>query len=252
MKHPPPNTNVNALEASVEQTRQDIASTLTALQGKLQPSAVIADTRDALFDSAQNAITGADGAVRDLMNAVQQHLPNAPLAEAALGAVVAWLATMGQRAQTAGGQAAATLSGTAGRTADTLGHAASDAADGARLGTDQLANQVRDRVAQATSDLQQNAGEAVARAQTQIGLEFAQLEQLLGKNPWLIGTLALGVGVAIGVALPETDQERVLYGQARDAMGGQVQAAIHGVLGALTPNAPAAASAAPTAPVPQG
>ncbi len=236
MKQPPPSTNVNALEASVEQTRQDIAATLTALQGKVQPSAVFADTRDALVGGAQNAITGAEDAVSALMKAVQQHLPNAPLAEAALGAVVAWLATIGQRAQAAGNGAAASL-----------GTTASEATAQAQQGTAQLADQVRDRVAQATNDLQQNASEAVARAQTQIGQEFAQLEQMVGKNPWLVGALALGVGVAIGVALPETDQERVLYSQARDAMGGQVQSAIHGVLGALSPKAPATA----TTPAPQ-
>ncbi|MBA3824872.1 MAG: DUF3618 domain-containing protein [Ktedonobacterales bacterium] len=235
MKQPPPQS-MNALEASVEQTRQDIAVTLSALQTKVQPSAVISDARDALMGGAQNAITGAEGAVRDLMNAVQQHLPNAPLAEAALGAVVAWLATIGQRTQAASGTAA-----------ETLGSAAADATTQAHQGADQLANHVRERVTQATNDLQTNAGEAVARAQTQIGQEFAQLEQLVGKNPWLVSALALGVGIAIGVALPETEQERALYGQARAAMGGQVQTAIHGVLGALAPKA-----APPPTPAPLG
>jgi ElaB/YqjD/DUF883 family membrane-anchored ribosome-binding protein len=233
--------NVNSLEASVEQTRQDIAATLTALGNRMQPATVLADTRDAIMGGAQNAASQAETAVRDLMSAVQQHLPNAPLAEAALGAVVAWLATMGQRAQSAGGN-----------TASTLADSAANATEQARQGAGQLADQVRDRVAQATADLQHNAGEAVANAQTQIGQEFAQLESLLAKNPWLVGALALGVGIAIGVALPETEQERALYGQARDALGvqlgTQVQSAVHGVLGALTPKA----SAPAVAPAPQG
>src|SRR5262249_50209401 len=139
---------------------------------------------------------------------------------------VAWLATIGQKAQATGSNAA-----------NALGQATSDATEQARQTTEQLASGVRDRVAQAANDLQHNGGDAVARAQAQIGQEFAQLEQLVGKNPWLIGALALGVGIAIGVALPETEQERALYGQARDALGSQVQSAVHGVLGALTPKA---------------
>ena len=222
------NNNVDALEASVEQTRQDIASTLTALQARMQPSTIFADTRDAVLGGAQNAATQAETAVNDLLSAVQQHLPNTPLAAAALGAVVAWLGTLGQNA----GHAAA--QGLQSATAN-LQAAASDATDHARQGADQLAAQVRDRVAQAADDLQHNAAEAATRAQTQIGAEFAQLEQLLGKNAWLIGALALGIGIAIGVALPETDQERVLYSQARDAVGSQVQSTVHGVLGALSP-----------------
>jgi ElaB/YqjD/DUF883 family membrane-anchored ribosome-binding protein len=44
------------------------------------------------------------------------------------------------------------------------------------------------------------------------------LRRFVRQNPLLAGITALGVGVAVGMALPETEQEDELLGEARDAV----------------------------------
>jgi hypothetical protein len=39
---------------------------------------------------------------------------------------------------------------------------------------------------------------------------------MLQENPLAVGTLAVGVGAAVGLAIPETSKEHEVMGEARD------------------------------------
>ena len=43
-----------------------------------------------------------------------------------------------------------------------------------------------------------------------------QLQRMLTQNPLTVGALALGVGAAVGLALPQTSREHEVMGEARD------------------------------------
>ncbi len=90
-----------------------------------------------------------------------------------------------------------------GRTRDRVGETASRAQD--RAG--QVASQAQDRV----SDLSDQAQYQTRRA----GDEF---QRVLRESPLTVGALAVGVGAAIGLALPQTSREHEVMGEARDTL----------------------------------
>ena len=90
-----------------------------------------------------------------------------------------------------------------GRTRDKVGETASRAQDKAG----QVASQAQDRV----SNLSDKAQYQTQRAND-------QLQRMLSQNPLTVGALALGVGAAIGLALPQTSREHEVMGEARDTL----------------------------------
>jgi ElaB/YqjD/DUF883 family membrane-anchored ribosome-binding protein len=96
----------------------------------------------------------------------------------------------------------------------------------------------RDKVGATAGQAQDKAGELAGRAQDQASHLSDQareqasrlgeqtryqarragdgFQRMLQENPLAVGTLAVGVGVAIGLAIPETSKEHEVMGEARD------------------------------------
>lgn len=203
---------VAATSAAVEQTRQDIAATVAALQTRLQPQNVLHDAGAAVLDSARATASEATSALTKLVEEVgtqiQQALRDAPLAASILGVIATWLNTLDQ--QTAA--SAAAITGTS--------HALGDVA-AAHL--NELTTQVHSQMQAIASEGRQAAGELGHQAQQQIQQTLHQIELRLNDHPWLAGTLAVAIGLALGLALPKTQAEHDLIEQAK----AKVSAAAH-------------------------
>jgi ElaB/YqjD/DUF883 family membrane-anchored ribosome-binding protein len=48
-------------------------------------------------------------------------------------------------------------------------------------------------------------------------------QRMLRENPLAVGTLAVGVGAAVGLAIPETSKEHEVMGEARDSLVDKAQ-----------------------------
>jgi len=126
---------------------------------------------------------------------------------------------------------------------DTVGSAAEQARDtaGQVVGTvqdtaGQVAGTVADTVGQVAGTVTGTAGQIAGTVQdrvgdvadlTQYGAYQAknQLQRMLEDNPLMVGVMAAAVGVAVGLALPETPQEHQLMGQMRDNLMDKAQEA---------------------------
>jgi ElaB/YqjD/DUF883 family membrane-anchored ribosome-binding protein len=101
-------------------------------------------------------------------------------------------------------------------TTDRVRQAAADATDRAR---DSLSG-ASDRARETVSQLGGRTREAAGRAQRQVGhytrQATTQLQYWMERNPLAVGAVAMAVGVAVGLALPETRREQELMGDARD------------------------------------
>ena len=101
---------------------------------------------------------------------------------------------------------------------DRVKSAVSDASDRAR---DTLSN-ATDRARETMEDVRGRTREAAARAQRQVGQYSrqakSQLQYWMEHNPLAVGAVAMAVGAAVGLALPETRREQALMGAARDRM----------------------------------
>jgi len=71
----------------------------------------------------------------------------------------------------------------------------------------ELVERTQETVAQYAATAQDTVGEYRERAQT-------EFDRLLRDNPLALGVVAIAVGAAVGMAIPETDRERTMIGDA--------------------------------------
>jgi ElaB/YqjD/DUF883 family membrane-anchored ribosome-binding protein len=100
--------------------------------------------------------------------------------------------------------------------ADRVRQAAAGASERARESLSSVTGRARETM----SGLRGRTREAAARAQQQVGHytrdASTQLQYWIDRNPLAVGAVAMAVGVAVGLALPETRREQHLMGDARD------------------------------------
>ena len=101
-------------------------------------------------------------------------------------------------------------------TTDRVRHAAAEATDRARESLSSASGRARETMSHLGGRTRQAAG----RAQQQVGYytrqATSQLQYWMDRNPLACGAVAMAVGVAVGLALPETRREQQLMGDARD------------------------------------
>ena len=103
-------------------------------------------------------------------------------------------------------------------TSERVKHAVSDASERAR----ETVSSATDRARETMDDVSARTRQAASRAQRQIGQYSrqakSQLQYWMEENPLAVGAVAMAVGAAVGLALPETRREQELMGDARDRM----------------------------------
>ncbi len=101
------------------------------------------------------------------------------------------------------GQVGSTVSNTAGQVGSTVSSTMGQV--GSTVG------QVAGQAGQAASGLVEGTQEQAQRAQ-------GQFQRMLHENPLAVGAASLALGAAIGLAIPETQRENQLLGEARDSV----------------------------------
>ena len=117
----------------------------------------------------------------------------------------------GQSPVQAAGQVAGQARDTAGQVVGQAGQTVGQVAGQARNTAGQVVGQVATRV-------QGTAGQVVAQTQTLVQGTTGQFQRIMQENPLALGAVATGVGVAVGLLVPETPGEHKLLGEARDTV----------------------------------
>ncbi len=113
----------------------------------------------------------------------------------------------GQGQQSEGG-----LSGTAGQVQDTVGQAVNQAQDTAS----QVASQAQQTASQMATQVQNTAGQVVNQASQSVQGATTGLQEMMRQRPLAVGLMAVGLGAALGLAVPETEKEDAIMGSARE------------------------------------
>jgi ElaB/YqjD/DUF883 family membrane-anchored ribosome-binding protein/F0F1-type ATP synthase assembly protein I len=125
------------------------------------------------------------------------------------------------RAQGAAGQMMDRVQGTAGDMVDRVQGTAGDMVDRVQGTAGDMADQVQGVAGQVADQVQDTTGRLVSSAQqtTQqvAGATRGQFQQMLRDNPLALGGMALAAGLAVGLIVPETEQEDEWLGEARDS-----------------------------------
>ncbi len=191
-------SNITAqAQADIRRTRNDLDQTLSAIERRLAPSALMDDGLDYLRNH------GAREYVVNLGEAAKRD----PLPLALVGVGIAWL-MMSSR-----------------RPAAEAAHVSSASAVGSG---------VMDKVAQTTQKISDTAQAARERAR-QVGEAAKQgvdrvrsgYGYLLNEQPLALGAIGLALGAALAAGAPRTRQEDQLFGDASDRLTDKAEAAAH-------------------------
>ncbi|MDB5379138.1 MAG: hypothetical protein JWR00_3584 [Rubritepida sp.] len=230
------------IEDDVERTRADVSGTLDALREKLAPSQIVDEVIDRVSDYARG--TGGATFARNLGTAVRDN----PLPVLLIGAGIGWLMLSRggsgtdaperdplrlpppRRLAPEEGEQSSMVSDTVeqvGKAASAIGDAAtragsyvSETASRAVEAGSNLASGAMDSGASASrtaASLGKSVGSATEQVTSAVKGGWSSASGLVEAQPLLIGLLGIVVGAALGAALPRTEMENELLGEAADA-----------------------------------
>jgi len=123
------------------------------------------------------------------------------------------------------GQMAESTGNLVGRTGDAIGNAAGQAGGAIGQAAGQagdtmgrVAGQVGETASTLATQAQESAGQLAQQAQYRARRVEDQLGRTMRDNPLALGAVALALGTAVGLALPQTERENQLLGEARDTL----------------------------------
>ncbi|HEY8598421.1 MAG TPA: DUF3618 domain-containing protein [Thermomicrobiales bacterium] len=122
------------------------------------------------------------------------------------------------RAQTAAGNLAGQVGGAVGGAAGQVGETASNIASGTMETAGNIVGQVGETASNLASGTVEVAGNIAEQAQYQAMRLEDSFQSALRTNPLAVGAVTLALGTAIGLALPQTQRENQLMGEARDTL----------------------------------
>jgi uncharacterized protein YjbJ (UPF0337 family) len=147
-------------------------------------------------------------------------------------------------AQDTASRVAGTVQDTAGQMAGTVQDTASQVAGTVQDTAGQVVGSVQDTAGQVAGQVQGAAGQMMDQAQYGAYRAQTGFQQLLEERPLVVGAVAVALGAAVGLAIPETPQEQQIMGEARDTLMDRAQQTVQETAQKVTTVAQEAASAA--------
>jgi hypothetical protein len=220
------------IKVEIEQTREEMAETIDAIQEKLQPRNIVANATDrvkaATKEGARAMVDYAGDAAETVMNQTRgtaggfvRTIQDNPIPAALVGVGVAWLMTNASRSRSE--RAWRSSERYAGRMRDDRAiHGDEDRYEAGR-GTGGLRHQVseiRENLASRARQYADGTSDTILRTSQRAQ---NQLQRTMNESPLLVGAGALLLGVAFGLAVPETERENAWMGEARDSVVDRAQ-----------------------------
>jgi hypothetical protein len=225
------------LRADVERTRERLSEDVEALGTKLSPENLKAEAKQSIKTTVRRGTEQVKDEVSSAGNSVVSFVRANPLPLALIGVGVGWL-VWSARSGRDGHRGASMDYATRGRAEvydgvdyddaadyDYDDDMASSTVDGARRKIHRLRDQVRDRVDSAKRVASEKASQARGKVEE---LEHAAQDRMvrardvaahtMEDQPLLLGAVALGAGLAVGLGIPATDSENQLVGRYRDQL----------------------------------
>jgi ElaB/YqjD/DUF883 family membrane-anchored ribosome-binding protein len=232
----------------IERTRADMSETVDAIQERLNPQNLKEQAKDRVKEATVGRAREARSGIVDTVRAN-------PLPAALTGIGLGWL-FMNARKQSSSrpsyrdvayrdtayvegyptneyapaaygyppryeerGAGGSSAGQTLGNARDRVGETATQAQDKAG----ELAGRAQDQASQLTSQTRDQAGRLGDQARYQARRASGGFQRMLRENPLAVGALSVGVGAAVGLAIPETRKENEVMGETRDNLVDKAQ-----------------------------
>jgi hypothetical protein len=216
------------IRSDIEQTRADMSETIDAIQDRLRPANLVSQAKDTVRDATVGKVKQVAESARNSLrsrgytsdygsgygNTVMDRIRENPIPAAIAVASVAWIAFRGDgrsRRRTSPAIYGSTRNGEAFVRETVISKDLDDDSwrDERSLspGSNSVTSGLTDRMRGATARVRH------ATTDTRDGLQ-----RVARGNPLAAGAIAAAVGLTIGLALPETERENELMGEARDTV----------------------------------
>jgi ElaB/YqjD/DUF883 family membrane-anchored ribosome-binding protein len=216
------------LRADVERTRERLSQDVDALGAKLAPENIKAEAKQAIKRTVRRRTNELRDGVDAATDSVSSFVGDNPLPLALIGVGVGWLIWNARTRPKGYGGVDYAMRGRAEVYDDSYDdESLEDASIGRGAGAqlDRLRHQVHDGV----TTIKRSASAQARRAREKVDdLENTAREQLgravdvaergFEERPLLLGAVALGAGLAVGLGIPATQSENQLVGRYRDKL----------------------------------
>lgn len=208
-------SEVEEVRVDIEATRAEMSGTIDAIQEKLDPTRLKQQAketvRDATVGRAEHMMSSAGETAKEKGSGLLETIKDNPVPAALAAVGLGWLFMSG-RGQSSSSQrnryayeydvTYPTYAGRA-QVQPTSGHESGG---------------VQQRASQAAHQAQDEARHLGSEAQHQAQRARSQFQQMMEENPMAVGAVAIGLGAALGLAIPESQQEHELMGERRDEL----------------------------------
>ena len=250
-----------AIRADIRETRERLGDTLEEIGDRLNPRHLTAQVKDNIRDATigrvEHMARSAADRVSETRHSMMDTIRDNPIPAAMVGIGLGWLLMNGRRDRShdrprqgdaryasagagpywpeeyagypygsEGASAGAGEPGRMERVRERVGEAGQDVRDRAA----DMAGRTQHVVGEAAHQVQDAAGEVAERAQqvastvaTQTRYQARRMEDHFYEQPLAMGAVTLALGMAAGLALPTTDREVQLMGDARDRVVDRVR-----------------------------
>ncbi len=233
------------IKGQIEETRKEMGETIDAIQDRLS----FANISGQVTDHVNHAVETAKGAVydatigkaADMMKNLSSELGNTSIVKQAkenplpfilIGAGAGLLAYQSFAGKgngkskrhefTRAGDSRASLTGSAADKVGDLAHTAGDKLNEVTGSVTAAAGSAYDKVTGAVDQAYAGVGAAAGRAYEKVGelksTAVNQYDHYMDENPLAVGAVALALGAAVGMAIPATQYEGQLMGDARQGL----------------------------------
>jgi ElaB/YqjD/DUF883 family membrane-anchored ribosome-binding protein len=204
---------VEATRVEIERTRADMSETVDAIQERLSPQNLKEQAKDRVKEATVGRAREARSGIVDTVRAN-------PLPAALTGIGLGWLLVSArQQSQPRYRDDLSryrTPTNEYAREVDEYPIRDGEGSEGSSAG--ETIGRARDKVGETATHAQDKAGDLGSRIRQQAGRAGGGFRRMLNDNPLSVGTLAVGAGAAIGLAIPESAKEHEVMGEARDTV----------------------------------
>ena len=229
---------VEVTRVEIERTRADMSETVDAIQERLSPQNLKEQAKDRVKEATV-------GRAREARSGVVETIKANPMPAALTGIGLGWLLMSARQQGSAPpqyhddvrryrtptneyapkveeyplddayeGNDGSSAGEALGRARDKVGETATQAQEKAG----DLAGRAKGEASDLGSRTRERASQLGSQAKHQAGRAGSGFQRMLHENPLTVGTLAVGAGAAIGLAIPETSKEHEVMGEARDSV----------------------------------
>jgi ElaB/YqjD/DUF883 family membrane-anchored ribosome-binding protein len=224
---------VDALVAEIEVTRSEMTGTVEELGDRLDPAAIADRTTekvreatigkveskvDDMTNAASELVSNAGDTVQQTGSGVVETIRRNPVPAALAGFGIGWLILNRQPGRRTDSVWAPTRSSSGWApgdpTAGTFGESYGARGKDPREAIEDVTTQARRTAEEVASTVGETANEAATTVRSTATSVASQAQRTIESNPLAVGAIALAVGTAVGLALPASQTEKRVMGQA--------------------------------------